>query len=113
MKNENKDLINKLFDGIEEKVIAYEIAHKLSKWTRVRLQNGRIIDVFLLALSDDTAAISFIDVETKVEICTVDLRRKGLQLINLKYKKACEIYNEILDMDDIAIIGVELEKKRR
>ena len=113
MKNENKDLIGKLFDGIEEKVIAHEIAQKLSKCTRVRLKNGRIIDIFLLALSDDTAAISLIDIKTEAEVCTVDVRRKDLQYVNLKYKKACEIYNEILDRDDITIIGVGIGGKTR
>ena len=113
MKEENKDLIDKLFDGIEEEVIARKIARKLSKCTRIRLQNGRIVDMFLLALSDDTASISLIDIETKAEISTVDLRRKGLQYVNLKYKKACEIYNEILDRDDIAIIGVGIGGETR
>ena len=96
IKEENKNLINKLFTSIEQRVKDHEKSNRLSKYARIRHKNGRLLDVFLLYLSDNTASISFIDVETKVEVSTVDIREQDLRRLNLTYEKACEIYNEIL-----------------
>lgn len=113
-KKENKDLIDKLFTSIEQRVKDREKSNKLSKSTRIR-QNGRILDVFLLYLSDNTASISFVDVGTKVEVSTVDVREPDLRL-NLTYKEACDIYDEILKRSEVEIenpFKTEAEKKRR
>ena len=98
---ENKNLIDKLFTSIEQRVKDREISNKLSKCTRIRHQNGRILDVFLLYLSDNTASISFVDVETKVEVSTVDIREPDLQRLNLTYEEACKIYDEILKRSEV------------
>ena len=65
------------------------------------------LDVFLLYLTDNTTSISFIDVETKVEVSTVDIRNPDLRRLNLTYEKACEIYDEVLKRSEI----VEADKK--
>lgn len=104
---ENKDLIDKLFARVEEKVKEHEIAHNLSKGSRIRHRNGRVLDVYLLALSDNTAAISFVDTKTRVEACTVDTRDKNLRYLDLTYEKACEIYDEILDRNEIVTFDLK------
>lgn len=101
MQEENKNLIDKLFTSIEQRVKDYEKSNKLSKCIRIRYQNGRILDVFLLYLSNDTASISFVDVETKVEVSTVDIHKPDLRCLNLTYEKACEIYDEILKRSEV------------
>ena len=78
-----------------------EKSNNLSKYTRIRHKNGRLLDVFLLYLSNNTASISFIDVETKVEVSTVDIRESELQRLNLTYGEACEIYDEILKRSEV------------
>ena len=100
-KEENKDLINKLFTSIEQRVKDREKSYKLSKCTRIRHQNGRLLDAFLLYLSGDTASISFIDVETKVEVSTMDIREPDLRRLNLTYEEACGIYDEILKRSEV------------
>lgn len=107
MQEENKNLIDKLFTSIEQRVKDREKSNKLSKCTRIRHQNGRMLDVFLLYLSDNTASISFVDVETKVEVSTVDIRNPDLQRLNLIYEEACEIYDEILKKSEV------VKEKRR
>ena len=101
MKEEDKDLIDNLFMSIEQRVKDREKSNKLSKCTRIRHQNGRLLDVFLLYLTDNTASISFVDVETKVEVSTVDVCNPDLQRLNLTYEEACEIYDEILKRSKI------------
>ena len=101
MKEENKNLIDKLFTSIEQRVKDSEKSNKLSKYARIRHQNGRLLDVFLLYLSDNTASISFIDVETKVEVSTVDKREPDLRYLNLTYEEACGIYDEILKRSEV------------
>ena len=101
MKEENKNLIDELFTTIEQRVKASKKSNELSKYTRIRHQNGRLLDVFLLYLSGDTASISFIDVETKVEVSTMDIRNPDLRRLNLTYEEACEIYDEILERSEV------------
>ena len=98
---ENKNLIDKLFTTIEQRVKDREKSNKLSKYARIRYQNGRLLDVFLLYLSSNNASISFVDVETKVEVSTVDIRNPDLRRLNLTYEEACEIYEEILGKSEV------------
>lgn len=108
MKEENKDIIDKLFSSIEKRVKDHhEESYNLSKGSRIRHQNGRIIDIFLIALSNNTATISFVDRETKVEISTVDILDKDLRHPNLTYKEACEIYDEILERSEVVIVDLK------
>ena len=101
MKEEDKDLIDNLFTSIEQRVKDREKSNELSKCTRIRYQNGRILDVFLLYLFDNTVSISFVDVETKVEVSTMDIRNPDLRRLNLSYEEACGIYDEILKRSEI------------
>ena len=100
-KEENKELIDKLFTSVEERAKEREKSHKLSKRTRIRDKNERVLDVILLYLSKDCAAISFVDVKTKVEVSTIDIRNPELRYLYLTYEKACEIYDEILKSSEI------------
>ena len=101
MKEEDKDLIDNLFSSIEQRVKDREKSNRLFKYTRIRHKNGRLLDVFLLYLSNNTASISFVDVETKVEVSTVDIRNPDLRRLNLTYGEASEIYDEILKRSEI------------
>ena len=101
MQEENRNLIDKLFTSIEQRVKDRMKSRRLSKYARIRHKNGRILDAFLLYLSDDTASISFVDVETKVEVSTTDIREPDLRCLNLTYNEACEIYNEILKRSEV------------
>ena len=112
MKEESKNLINELFASIEQRVKDREKSNKLSKCTRIRYKNGRILDVFLLYLSDNTASISFTDVETKVEVSTVDIREPDLRRLNLTYEEACEIYDEILKRSKVVEDDIKNVVKR-
>ena len=100
-KEENKELIDKLFTNIEERTKEREKSYGLSKRTRIRHQNGRILDVILLYLPKNCASISFVDVKTKVEVSTIDIRNPELRYLYLTYEKACEIYDEILKSSEI------------
>jgi hypothetical protein len=104
---EDKDLIDNLFASIEQRVKDREKSNNLSKYTRIRHQNGRLLDVFLLYLSNNTASISFVDVETKVEVSTVDVRNPDLRRLNLTYGEAYEIYDEILKRSEVVKKGKE------
>ena len=99
---ENKMLIEKLFDSMERKIKNRELSDKLSKCARLRHKNGRLLDVFLLYLSDGKASIAFVDVKTKVEISTIDILDSDLQYPNLTYEEACEIYDNILKVSVIS-----------
>lgn len=101
MQTENKNLINGLFTSIDQRVKDREKSNKQSKCTRIRHKNGRLLDVFLLYLSDNTASISFVDVETEVEVSTVDIHIPELQRLNLTYEEACKIYDEILVRSEV------------
>lgn len=95
-------LVGKLLLSLGKRVLDHERRSKLCKHSRIRYHNGRVIDVFLLALSNETASVSIIDTLTQVEVSTMDINDKDLQLLNLTYKEASEIYDEILDGSKIA-----------
>ena len=101
MNIENRELIDKLLTSVEERAKEREKSRKLSKRIRIRHQNGRILDVILLYLSKGCAAISFVDVETKVEVSTIDIHNPELRYLYLTYEKASEIYDEILKNSEI------------
>ena len=112
MQEENKNLIDKLFTSIEQRVKDYEKSNKLSKHARIRHQNGRILDMFLLYLSSNTASISFVDVETKVEVSTIDIHEPDLRYLDLTYEKACGIYDEILKRSEVVEADIKNVVKR-
>ena len=101
MNIKNKELIDKLFTSIEQRTKERKKSYKLSKRTRIRHQNGRILDVILLYLSKNYASISFVDIETKVEVSTIDIHNPDLRYLYLTYEEASEIYDEILKSSEI------------
>lgn len=100
MNEEIENLIDKLFVGVEKRVKEHKEAI-LSKGTRIRHQNGRILDVYLVLLSGNTASIVLVDVKSKVEISAVDIHKQDLQYLSLTYEEACEIYDEILKRNGV------------
>ncbi len=107
--SEEEDLIDKLFNIIAERIEEREASRKLSKCARIRHQ-GQVLEVYLipqLPLSDDTATITIVDVDTKVEVCTVDLNDTTLRYLDLPYVKACVIFDKIVESWE----GIETDLK--
>lgn len=111
MKEENKSLIYELFEGIEKKARDKKKFFKLSRSARFRHQNGRMLDMFLIYLSDDNISLFLVDVKTKVEVNVLDI--DSYQYWDMTYEQACEIYDDILEESIVSKEDLKENGKRK
>ena len=105
-----EDLIDRLFARIVKRGEEREETIKLSKGARIK-HRGQVLEVYLiprLPLSDGTATITIHDVNTNVEVSTLDLYDPNMRYLDLTYGNACEIYDKILERSEV--IEVDLKK---